>query len=104
MTKKTNSRTFCENMLSKPNSQNTEVLFELMANYKEGLTALQITKSCDVPNVANILKRLKQKGLLLDVKKESGLNKYGKKTKYGRFYLLNFKNAVEVYETMIEKK
>ena len=92
MTKKTNSRKFCENMLSVPNSKDSILLFELMANYKKGLSSSQIYKVCDVAKVGEEITKLKAKGLQIQEKK----------TKSIRYYLLDFKNAVEVYETLIE--
>ena len=93
-TKKTNSRKFCENMLSNPNSKQTELLFELMAKYKKGLTSKQISKFCGVAKVPEEITKLRANGLQMEEKK----------TKSTRYYLLDFKNAVEVYESLIEKK
>ena len=102
MTKKTNSRKFCKNMLSKPNSQITEVLFELMANYKKGMTRNDIANSCHALNVAEVIRILRKHGAIINIQMIKAINKYGRNVKYGRYYLANFKNAVEVYETLIQ--
>ncbi len=104
ITKEASSRKFCKSMLSKPNSQSTEVLFELMANYKKGMTRNDIANSCHALNVAEVIRILRKHGVIIHIEMIKAINKYGRNIKYGRYYLADFKNAVEVYESLIEKK
>ena len=101
-TKKSNSRKFVESMCAPPNSQITEVLYELMANYKKGMTRLEITTQCHVLNPPEAIRRLRQKGVDIAIELIVKTNKYGREVKYGRYYLVDFKNAAEIYPELIK--
>lgn len=100
--KKSNSRRFCENMLPAPNSQISEVLFELLANYSKGMTRLQIGNACNVLNVPEVIRKLRKQNTIINIDMINKVNKYGRKIKYGRYYLGDFKNGVEIYYKLTE--
>jgi len=89
-------------MLPQPRCQQSEVLFELLSNYSKGMTRLQIGNSCNVLNVPEVIRKLRKKGTIVNIDMISKVNKYGRKIKYGRYYLGDFKNGVEIYYKLTE--
>lgn len=100
---KTDSRRFVETMLEKPKSQLAEILFELMANYKTGDTRRSLMISCHSLNAPNAIMSLRKKGLGIITDNVEHTNKYGRKIKYGRYYLVDFKEAVKIYNQINQK-
>lgn len=104
-TSTSNSAKFVEAMIKdKPDSQKTEILYELMKHYKSGQTRLELMNSTGVLNVPVCIGLLRKDGVLINTNRVDWVNRYGRKTNYGSYQLKDFKNAVEIYEKLIEVK
>ena len=92
-----NSRTYCENMLEQPSDQVEEILYELLSNYTNGRTSLQLCKATNSVNVHNAIKRIRDANVDVLMETQHGVNRFGRNVTFGLFRIQDFKRGVELY-------
>jgi|688.fasta_scaffold87359_9 hypothetical protein len=79
--------------MKQPKNQIAEVLYLLL---EQDRTSLDIIKH-GVLNPTSKISQLRNKGVVVLCDNVQHTNKFGRKMKYGKFSVLNFKDSVKIY-------
>ncbi len=102
--KKSNSKDFCRYMLRKPVNEKTKLLFELLSNYRDGVTPNDAKINCNISDAAKVVLDLKKEGAKIGATIHDRKNKKGRKVLGIKlYYLFSFKNGVDVYNKLLTK-
>ena len=93
-------RQFVETNLKPPIDQKTECLYQLMLNYKKGVTRRQLMINCWILNAPHLIMCLRRDGLEIINEPMNIKNKYGRGISYTYYKLHDFNEAVILYNKL----
>ncbi len=88
--------------MTTPKFQHTELLHLLIT--KESVTTKFIQQHLFILNVTSVISYLRSKGVNIFCEYIHTKNRYGRKIKYGKFILLNKKEAIKIYNQLNREK
>lgn len=86
--------------LKAPESQQQEVLHELLTRLT--IDRRLVMLSCGVLNLPDAIMKLKKKGVQIITERVETVNKFGRSVSFGKYRVINKKEAIEVYNSMFE--
>jgi hypothetical protein len=88
--------------MNRPTSQQTELLHLLIT--KDNVTTRFIQQHLFILNVTSVISYLRSKGCDILCNSVETKNRYGRKVRYGKFNLLNRKEATKIYNQINKQK